>query len=81
MRNSGPRRASSDSGRPWSENIYRFNDLELYDVQLDPLEMNRLAMSEKLNRLIETEVGEDREQMLPGGVGAGWELTAATMAP
>ena len=47
MRNSGPRRASSDSGRPWGENIYRFIDVVLYDVPLDPLEMNRLALGEK----------------------------------
>ncbi|MNN29858.1 hypothetical protein D3C76_1708670 [compost metagenome] len=65
----------------------------MYDLQVDPLEMNNLAMNgkqnrelvvamnEKLNRLIETEVGEDRGQMLPGGIDAGWEVTAQTMAP
>ena len=40
-----------------------------------------VAMNEKLNRLIDTEVGEDRGQMLPGGIEAGWEVTAETMAP
>ena len=40
-----------------------------------------LAMNEKLNRLIDAEVGEDRGQMLPGGIDAGWEVTLETMAP
>ena len=40
-----------------------------------------LAMSDNLNRLLESEVGEDRGQMLPGGIEAGWEVTAETMAP
>jgi len=40
-----------------------------------------LAMNEKLNRLIDSEVGEDRGQMLPGGIEAGWEITPETMAP
>ncbi len=75
------------------EGIYRLNDVELFDVQSDPLEMHNLAMdgkqhrelvvamNEKLNRLIDAEVGEDRGQMLPGGVDAGWEVTPETMAP
>lgn len=40
-----------------------------------------LAMNAKLEALIDAEVGEDRGQMLPGGVDAGWEVTPATMAP
>ena len=75
------------------EDIHRFNDVELFDTQADPLEMQNLAiqggeqrdlvvaMNDKLNRLIDAEVGEDRGQMLPGGVDAGWEVTAETMAP
>ena len=39
-----------------------------------------LAMNEKLNRLIDAEVGEDRGQMMPGGIEAGWEVTPETMA-
>jgi len=75
------------------EDIYKFNDVELYDSKTDPLEMTNLAMgdkpnrelivamNEKLNRLIDAEVGEDRGQMLPGGVEAGWEVSPETMAP
>jgi arylsulfatase len=40
-----------------------------------------IALNEKLNRLIDAEVGEDRGQMLPGGIVAGWEVTPETMAP
>ncbi len=75
------------------EDLYRLNDVELFDSATDPLEMQNLAaqgrqhyervlaMNEKLNRLIDAEVGEDRGQMLPGGIEAGWEITAETMAP
>jgi arylsulfatase len=75
------------------EDIHRFNDVELFDTQADPLEVQNLAieggerrelvvaMNDKLNRLIDAEVGEDRGQMLPGGADAGWEVTAETMAP
>jgi arylsulfatase len=75
------------------EDLYRLNDVELYDLQADPHEMTNLAMTqgahgelvlamnERLNRLVDAEVGEDRGQMLPGGIEAGWEVTAETMAP
>jgi arylsulfatase A-like enzyme len=75
------------------EALYRLNDVELYDVKADPLEMKNLAadgkqhrelvvaMNEKLNGLIDAEVGEDRGQMLPGGIETGWEVTPETMAP
>lgn len=74
------------------EQLYQLNDVELFDTQADPHEMNNLAvdrkksgelalaMNAKLNRLIEAEVGEDRGQMLPGGIEAGWEVTPETMA-
>ncbi|HEY9182848.1 MAG TPA: sulfatase-like hydrolase/transferase [Gammaproteobacteria bacterium] len=75
------------------EDIYRVNDVELFDTQTDPEEMVNLAaergrsgelvlaMNEKLSRLIDAEVGEDNGSMLPGGADAGWEVTAETMAP
>lgn len=73
------------------EELYRLNDVELFDAKSDPHEMKNLAqgdrhrdlvlaMNEKLNRLIDAEVGEDRGQMLPGGIEAGWEVTPETMA-
>jgi arylsulfatase A-like enzyme len=80
--------------RPTSiEELLRFNDVELFDLKSDPGEMNNLArdlkrngelvvaMNDKLNRLIDTEVGEDRGQMLPGGIAAGWEVNDVTMYP
>ena len=74
------------------EELLRLNDVELYDTRTDPYEMNNLAapavrnrelllaMNDKLNRLIDAEVGEDRGQMMPGGIEAGWEVTPETMA-
>ncbi len=74
------------------EELHRYNDVELFDTESDPLELTNLAgekrhrelvlaMNEALTRVIDAEVGEDRGQMLPGGVEAGWEVTAETMAP
>jgi arylsulfatase len=71
------------------EALFRLNDVELYDVERDPLESNNLAvergkhadileaMNAKLNALIQKEVGEDNGQMLPGGVDGGWVATDA----
>ena len=79
--------------RPTSlEELLRLNDVELFDTRADanettnlaaPQVRNRellLAMNDKLNRLIDAEVGEDRGQMMPGGIEAGWEVTPETMA-
>jgi arylsulfatase len=76
--------------RPTSlEALFKLNDVELFDLAQDPNEVANLAldrakhgelllaMNEKLNRLIDTEVGEDVGQMLPGGVDGGWVTTDA----
>ena len=69
------------------EQLFASNDVELFDLQNDPLELQNLAvdqssygdlimaMNAKLNLLIEQEVGEDIGQMLPGGEGANWQLS------
>lgn len=69
------------------EQLYANNDVELFDVKKDPLEMQNLAidrnkygdilltMNDKLNLLIEQEVGEDVGQMLPGGADSNWRLS------
>ena len=77
----------SDHHQPRSlEELFANNDVEVFDLETDPHEMSNLAverkshgdlilaMSEKLNALIEAEVGEDVGQMLPGGNDASWTL-------
>jgi len=71
------------------EQLFELNDVELFDVEQDPLERNNLAldrtgqrallesMNAKLNALIDREVGEDVGQMLPGGADGGWVATSA----
>ncbi len=68
------------------EALYAKNDVELFDLTKDPNEVNNLAtdqrnngellvaMNDLLNRLIETEVGEDVGQMLPSGPNTSWAL-------
>ncbi len=68
------------------EQLFANNYVELFDLEMDPHEMNNLAtnrrsngdllvaMNRKLNALIESEVGEDVGQMLPGGTDVKWTL-------
>jgi len=76
--------------RPTSlEALFALNDIELFDLERDPYELDNLAlnpskhgdlllaMNAKLNALLDAEVGEDMGQMLPGGVDAGWVATDA----
>jgi arylsulfatase A-like enzyme len=76
--------------RPASlEAVLRLNDVELFDLQTDPYELDNLAidtkkygelleaMNAKLNALLDAEVGDDLGQMLPGGVDGGWVATDA----
>ncbi len=68
------------------EQLFANNDVELFDLKNDPLEMKNLAvdrkkygdlilaMNNKLNLLIEQEVGDDAGQMLPGNADTNWRL-------
>jgi len=69
--------------------LFKLNDVELFDLETDPLQGSNLAldphkhrellemMNAKLNALVDKEVGEDVGQMLPGGVDGGWVTTNA----
>lgn len=69
------------------EQLFKLNDVELFDLASDPFEMNNLAldrkknadlivaMNGKLNLLIESEVGDDIGQMLPGGADGNWVIS------
>jgi arylsulfatase len=66
------------------EQIYKVNDVELYDLEKDPYEMNNLAldkkknvelilaMSDKMNKLIDDEVGSDKGEFLPDIKNVNW---------
>jgi arylsulfatase A-like enzyme len=68
------------------EQIFKYNDVELYDLQEDPNEMKNMAvdvkangdllvaMNQKLTDLIDEEVGDDDGSFLPENK-AGWAIT------
>jgi hypothetical protein len=71
------------------EVLFARNDVELFDLEADPLELHNPAlgrdqhlalieaMNAKLNALIDREVGEDVGQMLPDKLPGGWVMTDA----
>ncbi|MCK5656430.1 MAG: sulfatase-like hydrolase/transferase [Deltaproteobacteria bacterium] len=75
---------SQEHNRPTTfEQIFEVNDVELFDLKNDPNEMNNLAldkkkrdvllaMNDKLNRLIDSEVGKDDGSHLPDIAGVNW---------
>jgi arylsulfatase len=77
--------APSKHNRPETlEQILAYNDIELFDTVEDPEEMINLAenpeeheelileMNDKLNRLIDSEIGVDDASYLPGPEAADW---------
>ncbi len=68
------------------EALFKYNDVELYDLKTDPNEMRNLAvdqrasgelllaMNQKLNEVIAAEVGEDNGDFLPENK-KGWAVT------
>ncbi len=68
------------------DDLYASNDLELFDLKEDPQEMKNLAfnrsnnadlilsMSQKLQQLIQEEIGEDDGRELPNIPGIDWSL-------
>jgi arylsulfatase len=75
---------SQEHNRPTTvEQIFKVNDVELFDLKNDPNETNNLvldkknrevllAMNDKLNRLIDSEVGKDDGSHLPDISGVNW---------
>ena len=69
------------------EQILKYNDIELYDLQADPHEMRNLAvdieasgdllltMNQKLTEVINAEVGDDDGSFLPENK-SGWAITS-----
>jgi arylsulfatase len=71
------------------EELLSNNDLELFDLETDPREMRNLAsddkdllvaMNNKLNALIESEVGEDAGQMMPDDSEENWTLDSSIVS-
>lgn len=68
------------------DEIYRFNDVELFDLQADPGEMHNLAaikgqhaelvlaMNAKLEALIQQEIGKDDGREMPDVNGIDWSI-------
>jgi arylsulfatase len=68
------------------EEVFRYNDVELFDLEADPNEMDNLAldpsanaelllaMNQKLTDIIAEEVGSDKGEFLPENK-AGWAIT------
>ena len=69
------------------EMLYTTNDLELFDLRIDPQEVNNLAsqksankdlivsMNNKMNQRITSEIGNDDGRELPNIPGIDWQLT------
>ena len=78
---------SQEHNRPTTvEQIFEYNDVELFDLENDPNEMNNLAldkrnqelleaMNDKLNRLVAREVGNDDGSHLPDMEEVNWSVT------
>lgn len=74
------------------EELYQYNDLELFDLENDPAETLNLAlerqqhaeliaaMNDRLTRLIDAEMGQDNGRELPDVEGIRWELRASGTA-
>ena len=68
------------------EQIYDLNDVELYDLEKDPYEISNLAlnknanhllimaMNDKMNKLIDKEVGSDKGEGLPNINNVSWAI-------
>lgn len=73
------------------DELYRDNDIELYDLKSDPRETKNLAvnrkqnekliasMNEKLEKVIQTEMGKDDGREMPHFPGVKWELNAVDL--
>jgi arylsulfatase A-like enzyme len=79
--------APVERNRPTSlETLYRFNDVELFDLQADPAETRNLAadpkanpalvlaMSDKLEAVIQAEIGVDDGREMPEVAGIRWAI-------